>query len=111
MAQHAHGIDLRDVVTDSERNRKSIGIERTFNQNLFDENTALTKLRSYSRELEKSYKWIARDKNGRLYIYDTEPYKDEVGEVFTMKFGGYHLFDKCVSDVLFKNGTWENKEG
>lgn len=56
MAQHAHGIDLRSVVTDSERNRKSIGIERTFNQNLFDENTALTKLRSYSRELEKSLK-------------------------------------------------------
>lgn len=54
MAQHAHGIDLRSVVTDSERNRKSIGIERTFNQNLFDENTALTKLRSYSRELEKA---------------------------------------------------------
>lgn len=56
MAQHVHGIDLRSVVTDSERNRKSIGIERTFNQNLFNENTALTKLRSYSSELEKSLK-------------------------------------------------------
>lgn len=54
IAQHAHGIDLRPVVTDSERNRKSIGIERTFNQSLFDENEALTKLRAYSGELEKS---------------------------------------------------------
>lgn len=56
IAQHAHGIDLRPVVTDSERNRKSIGIERTFNQSLFDENEALTKLRAYSGELEKSLK-------------------------------------------------------
>lgn len=56
IAQHAHGIDLREVVTDSERNRKSIGIERTFNQSLFDENEALTKLRAYSGELENKLK-------------------------------------------------------
>ena len=56
----------------------------------------------------KSYKWIARDENGLLYIYDTKPYKDEGYGFFSAKFGNGHLFDECVSDVLFKNVTWEN---
>ena len=56
----------------------------------------------------KCYKWIARDKNGCLYIYDTEPYKDEGYGFFSAKFGSGYLFNECVSDVLFKNVTWEN---
>lgn len=56
----------------------------------------------------KSYKWIARDKNGYLYIYDTKPYKDEGYGFFSAKFGNGYLFNVYVSDVLFKNVTWEN---
>ena len=56
----------------------------------------------------KSYKWIARDENGRLYIYSTKPYKDEDCGFFSTKFNNGFLFNKCVSDVLFKNITWEN---
>ena len=56
----------------------------------------------------KSYKWIARDQNGRLYVYDTKPYKDEGYGYFSTKFGSGYLFNRCVSDVLFKNVTWEN---
>ena len=57
---------------------------------------------------DKSYKWIARDKNGELCIYDEKPYRNEFDRVFKMKFGICNLFNKCVSDVLFKNVTWEN---
>ena len=57
---------------------------------------------------DKRYKWIARDENGCLYIYNTKPYEDEEYGFFNSKFGGGYLFDKCVSDVLFKNVTWEN---
>ena len=57
---------------------------------------------------DKSYKWIARDENGRLYIYTTKPYKDEDCGFFSTKFNNGFLFNKCVSDVLFKNVTWEN---
>ena len=56
----------------------------------------------------KNYKWIARDKNGCLYVYDTKPYKDEGYGFFSAKFGSGFLFNECVSDVLFKNVTWEN---
>ena len=56
---------------------------------------------------DKRFKWIARDKNGCLYVYDTKPYKDEGYGVFSAKFGNV-LFNECVSDVLFKNVTWEN---
>ena len=57
---------------------------------------------------DKRFKWIARDENGCLYIYNTKPYKDEDYGFFSTKFGGEYLFNKCVSDVLFKNITWEN---
>ena len=58
----------------------------------------------------KNYKWIARDENGCLYIYDTKPYKDEDYGFFSIstKFSDGYLFNRCVSDVLFKNVTWEN---
>lgn len=57
---------------------------------------------------DKNYKWIAREKNGCLYTYDEKPYRDELYGIFDTEFGGGHLFDRCVSDVLFKNVTWEN---
>ena len=56
----------------------------------------------------KNYKWIARDENGRLYIYDIKPYKDKDYGFFSTKFTNGFLFNRCVSDVLFKNVTWEN---
>ena len=56
----------------------------------------------------KRYKWIARDKNGCLYVYDIKPYKDEGFGFFSAKFSSGFLFNECVSDVLFKNVTWEN---
>ena len=60
------------------------------------------------KETDKSYKWIARDKNGCLYVYNENPHRDESGGVFYTEFNNGHLFDRCFSDVLFKNVTWEN---
>ena len=56
---------------------------------------------------DKKFKWIAKDKDGYLYIYNKKPYKDEECGFFSTKFNNY-LFNKCVSDVLFKTVTWEN---
>ena len=56
---------------------------------------------------DKSFKWIARDRNGDLYIYETKPYRDR--RVFDTDCGHFHFAcDKCFADVLFKNVTWEN---
>ena len=54
----------------------------------------------------KSYKWIARDKDGELCIYERKPFRED-GEYFGT-LGNLDVFNKCVSDVLFKNVTWEN---
>ena len=43
-----------------------------------------------------------------MYVYNTKPYKDEEYGFFDTKFSGRCLFNRCVSDVLFKNITWEN---
>ena len=55
---------------------------------------------------DKSYKWIARDKNGELCIYERKPFRGDGGIFGTL--GNLNVFDRCVSDVLFKNVTWEN---
>lgn len=51
MAEHANGIDLSRVVPDDERNRKSIGIERTYEPCIYNEQTALTNIRNYANDL------------------------------------------------------------
>ena len=56
----------------------------------------------------KSYKWIARDKNGLLYVYDEKPNRDEGCGFFYTEFGSGYSFNRCFSDVLFSNVTWEN---
>lgn len=56
LAQHVRGIDLNPVVTDSEVNRKSIGIERTYEPAIFTEDEALSKIRAYCAYLEKELK-------------------------------------------------------
>lgn len=51
IAEHAHGIDLSPVIPDSEQNRKSIGVERTYEPVLHSEQEALSKLRQYSERV------------------------------------------------------------
>lgn len=52
LAEHAQGIDLSPVVPDSDLNRKSIGIERTYEPAIHNEQVALTKIRDYAAKLE-----------------------------------------------------------
>lgn len=56
----------------------------------------------------KGYKWIARDEDGYLCIYSTKPHKDEEYGFFNTKGSNWYSFNRCVSDVLFENVTWEN---
>ena len=57
---------------------------------------------------EQCYEWIARDKDGELDIYEEKPSRNEVEGLFDTEVGKVDIFDRCVSDVLFKNVTWEN---
>ena len=59
------------------------------------------------KRTDENYKYIARDKNGDLYIYKKMPYRDE--NVFDTNDGDCRFVcDKCCSDIFFKNVTWEN---
>ena len=51
MAEHANGIDLSRVIPDDEYNRRSIGIERSYEPCVYDKQVALTNLRNYASEL------------------------------------------------------------
>lgn len=54
----------------------------------------------------KRFKWIAREKNGELCIYEKKPFRED-GKYFGT-LSNLDVFNRCVSDVLFKNVTWEN---
>ena len=58
------------------------------------------------KRTDKSYKWIARDKDGELCVYERKPFRED--EKYFGTLGNLDVFNKCVSDVLFKNVTWEN---
>lgn len=56
LAQHVRGIDLSPVITDSEANRKSIGMERTYEPAIYTEDEALANIRNYCNHLEEEVK-------------------------------------------------------
>ena len=57
---------------------------------------------------KKCYKWIARDRDGELYLYMSKPYKSEIRGVFDTKIDDVSSFEECFSDNIFSNVTWEN---
>lgn len=48
----------------------------------------------------------SKGEDGELCIYERKPFREN-GEYFAT-LGNLDIFNKCVSDVLFKNVTWEN---
>lgn len=51
--------------------------------------------------------WIAREKCGNLFLYDTKPYKD--GE-YWKSAGNYYLIDRHLFlEITFKNSPQEVK--
>ena len=59
------------------------------------------------KRTDENFKYIARDKDGDLYIYKKMPYRDE--NVFNTEHSDFCLMcNKYCSDILFKNVTWEN---
>ena len=59
------------------------------------------------KRTDENYKYIARDKDGDLYIYKKMPYRDE--NAFYTECSNFCLVcNKCCSDIFFKNVTWEN---
>lgn len=48
--------------------------------------------------------WIARDKNGDLYLHDTKPHRD----VDTFHSFGPYSKDIYLWDDMFPSVTWEN---
>lgn len=61
---------------------------------------------------KKDYKWIARDKDGELYLYDTKPFRFVNRGVFDtgLEFDDVSSFSfvECFSHNIFSNVTWEN---
>ena len=59
------------------------------------------------KSTNKKFKYIARDEDGDLYLYETEPFKDE--NVFDTNDGDCRFVcDKCFSNIFFRNVTWKN---
>lgn len=61
--------------------------------------------RTILTNVDKAYQWIARDKNGSLFIYDEEPNK----EYSYWKCDGDN-FELAVFEHLFEFIKWEDEE-
>ncbi|PNX50619.1 MAG: hypothetical protein BV456_06130, partial [Thermoplasmata archaeon M8B2D] len=58
-----------------------------------------------AKNIKKDFKWIARDKNERLYIYESKPFKDEARY---KSYDNYIYFE--IFDSLFQSIKWEDDE-
>lgn len=47
--------------------------------------------------------WIARDKNGKIYLYDTIPYKEET------RWNSHQGYLKCLHRHQFLDVKWEDE--
>lgn len=54
------------------------------------------------------YEYIARDKTGKLYVYDAKPVKYD--SFWTISCGKYFGFDNCCINIDFPMVKWEDSE-
>ena len=63
------------------------------------------------KSLRKKWKWMARDKNKNLWVYDGKPIKDN--KIWNIGNGDYFEFEKLsklFKDELFSFIRWEDEE-
>ena len=58
-----------------------------------------------ARNVEKNYNWIARDSDGRIYIYRKKPTKLKSGWNKSSGFGQFFVFN-----YMFKSVKWKDDE-
>lgn len=83
--------------------------EQEEGENMNDQNIFTEDEKAILKSLPKNYKWIARDKNGSIYVYADKPQRGEL--VFECQDCSYKL-SSCRNISLFKHifkgVTWEN---
>ena len=63
-----------------------------------------------ARNIDKRYKWMARDKDGILCVYPTMPVKEEDATGWSTGFYDVCRVDFLLSRELFKPIKWEDDE-
>lgn len=63
-----------------------------------------------ARNIDKRYKWMARDKDGILCVYPTMPVKEEDATGWSTGFYDVCRVDFLLSRELFKPIKWEDNE-
>ena len=60
---------------------------------------------------KKSYKYIARDRNGMLYLFDNDPSKNEESGEWVYFIGNYGDLNKCINpNSVFPHISWKDKK-
>lgn len=66
--------------------------------------------KTIARNIDKRYKWMARDKDGILCVYPTIPVKEEDATGWSTGFYDVCRVDFLLSRELFKPIKWEDDE-
>lgn len=60
---------------------------------------------------EKIIGWIARDKNGTLFLYiGSQPYKDNKNKVWLIQDSDTKVYVRAISNDNYPYVKWEDKE-
>lgn len=65
--------------------------------------------RTILENIDKDYKWITRDKDGTLYVFEFEPYRDTAYDSWDENDDG-KMEKLDIFNHLFQFITWEDKE-
>ena len=60
------------------------------------------------RNIDKKWKWIARDKNTNLWLFENSPYKNNDNHCWCCGMGGYCYLK--MFNHLFQSIQWEDEE-
>ena len=103
---HVHALRFYNERLDDVDGDKAMDIVAVYELNEVwkrEEPTITEDEKTILRNLPAEYKWIARDENSKLYIYQDKP--EKYGDVWMRGRGSTFLFDH-----LFKMVKWEDEE-
>lgn len=60
--------------------------------------------------INKKYKWMARDKDGELFMYVNKPTKRDRLNIWTVDYGYLNIKNFIDDKDMFKNIKWEDDE-
>lgn len=83
-------------------------------EKFFQEETEMTRINQkeywFLKRLDDKWKWIARDRDSLLYVFNTKPGKGKIYAVWSIEDGEDHDYWEIENKDLFQFVQWKDSE-